>query len=382
MSASTTSTTFVDDAVDRTNNDRFPFEVLGELFSYIRDDPKAGDVALLERLLLVCRAWTCAALGHTQLWGYLNVYVSGKYTIDFWMKYIRSRLLRTGPVQLVDVCIGYDPRIVVWQMLPLLNLLSGENGEIARRWKSLVLCDSEGIIQTTHIDHFLSHPTPYLELIRLDYVHLSPQVRVLPVVSALRRADFVECDPSIPSMDMSRLQELNLSLYDDWSTQNLEPLQHAQNVVKLVIEAWRYWQFPKTTSFPHLKEAILRMPMASRALQGFVAPSLEILYIKIWTEKEVLCILECPGIKPAQLKKFTFATNPSSLQLEEISKLVTSFLLRTKRLETIECRDECALRMVAAAVIDHAISLDVCVVDHVGQSWSHEQLKANPRVLH
>ena len=222
MSVSTTSGSSPNGGAGRSTNGLLPFEILGEIFSHIRDDSTRGDVALMERLLLVCRAWTRAALGHPRLWAHISICICEKYPVNFWMAYSHSRLARMGSMQLIDVDIdcdddpsedSFDPVGFCYRPpAGLFSLISGERGQVARRWKTLGV-ESLQPMRGEPIDIFLSFPTPHLERIRLCSIELSPSVRPLPVTSALRSADFQLCGPAIPLVDTSQLLELALGLY-------------------------------------------------------------------------------------------------------------------------------------------------------------------------
>ncbi|KIM23273.1 hypothetical protein M408DRAFT_28069 [Serendipita vermifera MAFF 305830] len=193
----------------RHNTEKLPFDVLGRIFSYYVDEETIFHS--LETLLLVCRSWDQAALGHRSLWSRFKIYLGHYPTSQIWKKRLPSRLEKCGRKISLDIdlrnmlegaeaptdthnidiyhprtcsetndgpreCACYDAaRLCIYQSL---QTLTGNNGSICNRWRSLSLDlgwrSTPGMalnFALTELSNAFRFPTPHLTSLILKNVY-------------------------------------------------------------------------------------------------------------------------------------------------------------------------------------------------------------------
>jgi F-box-like len=220
-------------------NERLPFDVLGHIFSYYAIEEMIHYP--LETLLLVCKAWSHAAIGHRTLWSNLRIYLEHVPASAIWNARLPLRLARCGPDIPLDVDLRdfldvmgpseMDPEFEIQHLVPAftcaeaayyagqvgcschiavracinrsLRALVGDNGEICARWRSLTLYFGEG----GYVDgsNALSCATPILQHLELGRVWVdeeSATTHLFPDVRKLKRLSLFDCRiPSLPNCD-------------------------------------------------------------------------------------------------------------------------------------------------------------------------------------
>jgi hypothetical protein len=224
-------------------NDRLPYDVLYEIFDYYAKE-ESEDYPL-ETLLLVCRSWNEAALNHRLLWTWLDIPLHHICTVKLWLTRLPRRLERAGervPLEIslgrheeqrryrdkpfiCRVCKEYNPGNPYYEKPDfyihakrLLTMLTGTDGELCKRWKSLTL---RSINRGDFLCH-LSYPTPMLTMLRYEQIStLTAGIGkpILPSLPSLHTLHVVECKHLLlPKLDSIREFVVDLgSLLHPWS---------------------------------------------------------------------------------------------------------------------------------------------------------------------
>jgi hypothetical protein len=223
-------------------NLQLPFDVLGLVFSHYAEEENIQHP--LETLLLVCRSWSNAALGHRALWRNFRILIGHEPTISIWNARLPLRLARRAPDAPLDImlrnlldspyerCFDWftdtNPRKDEWcypcgakgwfseVTFPCrcvdaasacvdscLKLLTGKNGELSRQWRSfaLILGDSRRDKQSSsQVKEALSYPAPTLSSLVLRGLLFStitaPSPQLFPDTGALKHLTLLDCDLS------------------------------------------------------------------------------------------------------------------------------------------------------------------------------------------
>jgi hypothetical protein len=103
-----------------SNNERLPYDVLGLVFyQYTLISSNYGTIKH-EALLLVCRAWLFAAVGHRMLWSRMEMWIHGLKALPCWKIQVRLRLSKSSPTALLDVVpsmYGLKPNVTSDEIL-------------------------------------------------------------------------------------------------------------------------------------------------------------------------------------------------------------------------------------------------------------------------
>lgn len=245
-----------------TTGARFPFDVLGIIFDYYLDEETI--YFPLETMLLVCRSWNEAALGHRKLWARLKIYIGHFPTSEIWRSRLPRRLERAGHSTLLEIDLRSildspnRPRGLqadfnfdrcnrrehnTLSMLgcgcifaarhtvkALLVILTGPHGELCHRWKSLYLCLNSSTIS---VHQELAYPTPNLEAVWLERPAIARGVFILPSIPKLKTFEiFTPSFFTLPKVENVRnLVILGSGRWD----MDLSNLQTAVNVETLKI---------------------------------------------------------------------------------------------------------------------------------------------------
>lgn len=242
-------------ALQPVHNDTLPFDVLGDIFSHYALEETFRYP--LETLLLVCRAWADAALGHRALWSQLNIYLGHYPTCRSWDVRLPLRLERAGPETPLDIDIRTYlamPRFtqtqedvqndILFDYMPCnpygrlckcptiarasahraLERITGASGKFCARWRSLKLNlghREDGIRGTERVAINLSYPTPLLTTLALNNVQFDDDIslHIFPYIPLLRNITVVDCHlPSLPPVGDVRVAVIG------WK-ENLEDFQ-------------------------------------------------------------------------------------------------------------------------------------------------------------
>jgi hypothetical protein len=223
---------------DQTNP-QLPFDVLGLVFSHYADEETVEH--RLETLLLVCRAWSDAALGHCTLWTNFRIRMGHGLASWVWMRRLQRRLARSGPNTPLDIDVHTLPEDTdpandedqslseiekeIWNQTPChhrlpngdclcadqvsecahqaIRILGGEDGQHCVRWRSLKLRLSG--TDNANVAFALCHPTPNLTLLELVNFRLNSwhtTVVILPCIPLVKEVTLLDCFfPSFPSFE-------------------------------------------------------------------------------------------------------------------------------------------------------------------------------------
>ena len=222
-------------------NEKLPFDILGLVFTHYAQEETIWRP--LETLLLVCRSWSLAALGHRALWSNFRIYLGHDETSITWNARLPLRLDRCESECLLDIDIRNildlpneedapeetqsDESYVPWtcdptvrQMDPdaecvcfgvarecaesTLHTLAGLHGSLSARWRTLRLhLGQRGLrVGSKLLADALSHPTPNLTDLQFDQVCVGTEssgIDILPHATRVSRLIFLDCSfPSFP----------------------------------------------------------------------------------------------------------------------------------------------------------------------------------------
>jgi len=302
---------------------RFPFDVLGVIFDFYLDE-EAVDFPL-ETMLLVCRSWNEAALGHRNLWARLKIYLGHFPTSEVWTMRLPRRLERAGdstPLEIdlrsildspnspqgvrtdFDQCNRLYSNVFgdltcSWvhtarrTAKELLIMLTGSQGELCHRWKSLYL----GLSPHIDLGKGLAYPTPNLKALWLELPFIPLSIAILPSIPKLKTFEvFRPYSLPLPKIENVRhLVILDLSRVIDLSN-----LKTATNVETLTIGTR---EMSPTTSIPYS----LPQPLPRLSSMSFIGNSIP----------SSLNEIQAPNIRRLSLK----STYPTTLKAIVASSL-------------------------------------------------------------
>jgi hypothetical protein len=240
-----------------------PFDVLGVIFDYYRDEKTIQ--FSLETMLSVCRSWNEAAPGHRNLWARLKIYIGHFPTSKIWKSRLPRRLERAGDSTPLEIDLrsildspnppqGYQVNLDWYSrrvpnyfcdrscncagtarrtVKELLVLLAGPHGELCHRWKSLYLY--LGLYD--YLGKEMTYPTPNLEAVWLERPAIALGVCVLPSLPKLKTFKiFRPFFFIVPKID--NVRNLVILDSDSWET-DLSNLRTATNVETIEVEGLR-----------------------------------------------------------------------------------------------------------------------------------------------
>ncbi|KAG8805450.1 hypothetical protein FRC17_005505, partial [Serendipita sp. 399] len=278
---------------DLIGNGRLPFELLGHAFRYYLE----GESPLypLETLLLVCKAWNEAALGHHSLWATYRINLGDEKYTNLWLRRLPIRLHRAGAwtpfhidIYFVDLStrryggFGYArDRIDVARSNtpPLLLLLAGESGVLCARWKSLrLIIDSDSIQFTAHELAALTYPMPSLTSLHLRIHAIASDQKLFPELPSVRTLFLRDCNMAcLP--DMSNAREIYLdNVLCANNNQARYGLRNAPHVQYLHING-NGSSIAHSRVCPNLRTLYLECGNVAPSLQQATMPRLENLFI-------------------------------------------------------------------------------------------------------
>jgi len=129
------------------NAENLPHDVLCIIFEYYAESDHPSEP--LEALLLVCRSWSNAALNHRILWSTFDIEIDIANDPVYWTSCVERRLARCSVDTLIDVEMETSYAMKINKSPPfreacerLLLALTGDSGEIARRWRRFLPNDA------------------------------------------------------------------------------------------------------------------------------------------------------------------------------------------------------------------------------------------------
>ena len=89
------------DPTSSNQNERLPFDVLGDIFMFYAQQETID--CPIETLLLVCKSWHTAALGHRALWGQFRIHIGHRPPTHQLLVGVMRRLERSGGTVPLDI---------------------------------------------------------------------------------------------------------------------------------------------------------------------------------------------------------------------------------------------------------------------------------------
>jgi len=206
-----------------------PFETLGVIFSHYAEEETFQRP--LETLLLVCRAWNEAAVGHRTLWNNFKIHLGHGHISYVWSVRVSMRMARCGDniplyIELHTIPEGQDlalgngddseysyvyldrqscgyrsitgecrcANIAAECAYQALRVLAGPNGEHCARWRLLKL--HLNFVADRKVASALCDRTPnltYLELHGLRLEKRDLDLVVLPSMSEIKEVVLLDC---------------------------------------------------------------------------------------------------------------------------------------------------------------------------------------------
>lgn len=308
-------------------NEKLPFEILGKIMQILGDDVNhSEDPNAMDRIRLVCRSWMHAADGHPTLWSTIVIRM-GSHRVTFWLQYVRTRLRRSGAAPFLEISLLDSADRPWWPLFPdrgyyysvfceMLDVLVGEEGEVAARWKRFTYHGLSIPEQTPewlgeNIEHLLSFSTPHLELVEIVDLQSSSPKPLLPWTPSLKSLTWRNNDlHALRGLSMNRpllLKWVNLSMGSRISPLLYE-LPQAQNLVLLAIVGYVPWEFPEGSTFPMLLHLLIAgSSFNDRVMQHFSAPNIQTLALCV-PPNEMVIVLERSNLSLAKLRQLDLKT--------------------------------------------------------------------------
>lgn len=335
-----------------------PFDILYNVFSYCVefDHPSMP----LEALLLVCKSWLDAAIGHNRLWSTFDISITLLQDITYWVSCIKRRLVRGSMQTLLDIEItrGVGGSVQTsteissaWESL--LNVLTGQSGEVSIRWRRFVIEPIFIQVPTDPLVRSLSFPTPKLEEFRI--YGLKGDYSILPDTRSLKIFDAVGLViPQLPNLT----NVTDLTLYAQ-PGQNFDEkaVSLAVNVTTLTIRNWR--RFKLAAMYSRLQSLYIESFISENSLTAFSSPNLNELILAAEVGSDYLHVVSCKGIDLGGLKSATIGW-PYRIEdttIAEYMEGVRRFLMAATNLERLELWHGSMAMIVFKLLTDQCASL-------------------------
>jgi hypothetical protein len=276
-----------------------PYDVLCIVFEYYAESDHPSEP--LEALLLVCRSWSNTALSHGILWSTFDIEIDAVDDPAYWTSCVKRRLARCSVDTLIDVetQTSYAMKTTKSPLFHeacerLLLALTGDSGEIARRWRRFVPDNAFIFLPPETLAHCLSFPTPNLENFGLDF--LRGDFTILPDTSSLKTVYLRRLAiSSLP--DLSNVTDLRV----DVDKLDEEALAFAVNLVSLNIRQWV--PFKLNGIYAQLETLEIEGMVTEECLESFVAPKLIDLRLAVDRGCDYSHVVACKGIDMKTLKR-------------------------------------------------------------------------------
>jgi hypothetical protein len=238
-------------------NYALPFELLGEIFSHISEDPLN-----LRYAILVCRSWHNAVVHHANLW--TNIILGYNFLAHFQGArlrdgdaFVRLCISRSSPLPLhISIGTGYKARrsglgrVLYSQSFSLLkHILDSDSGELFRRCKSLSWTfDNIKVNGLSDADlaarAFISGSFPALEYMTIEnliasLLHprmVSPRLPRLKEVTLINHSE--EHSPFFHDDDFSNAERLAfiITFECDWMRDDVTYIRRFRNIRILILK--------------------------------------------------------------------------------------------------------------------------------------------------
>jgi hypothetical protein len=285
---------------------QLPFDILSQVFEeYLAQETPAYPV---ETLLRVCRSWSQAALHCARLWSTFNMHCDD---FVYWGRCILRRLLRCPSDRLLDIEMSSERSNLFmpggWTE-PVFETLTGPQGSIALRWRKFKVNDDARRLYdaagASILGKYCRYPTPNLRELEIRNVVSSRQV--FPVTPSLKIfSNFNVHLHSFP--DVTSATELHISMDKGFQ----RALSEASNVVKLEIRLAHFGNGQYRLSAPYMRLTALYLcpGLYEGSLDGFSAPALQELSLRLAQGSEFLEVASCKGIPFHQVKTISIEHN-------------------------------------------------------------------------
>jgi hypothetical protein len=333
-----------------------PFDVLGLIFYYYSGNETIRHP--LETLLLVCRAWSGAALGHRTIWNDIKIYIGHIPSSSIWRTRLPLRLARAGPVvplfiSIFDVfdmknednvteCVecdslyhnGFctDPSSASWAIHQdqcpcytdgteftefVLECLAGNNGELCARWKKfhVDLGYGPGHDVCRYLARALSYPTPSLMslLVENHVLDLVGYKRLTPLIEPPRLQELGVKPPQVPNFQT--LLEVELHGTEILNSSACSDLRSASRLQVLCLRHIRPEGVILPKHLPNLYSITIIGEEIPISVHCCKIPNLSTVSLEFTHHNPVVEIYMCPGIDLRNLQDLSliwFALGPYS----------------------------------------------------------------------
>ena len=295
-------------------NYALPFELLGEILSYISDDPLD-----LRYALLVCRSWYNATVHHANLW--VNIILGYKFLTRFLGvrlphgdAFVRLCLSRSSPLPLhISVhdpdCSNLYERAEAYDALECFFLVkyilvrnSGEPENLFQRCKYLSWFIFKGPAEVHLVSSALTCASlPALEYMTIKNLRIAKDelhVARFPRLPRLKEVRFIDhSEPWGHSFfhddDFAGAERLTFTITDKWHNNDLICMRRFQSIRTLILQETRRSGEPPWAGLGWpVKEVELPL-LEALALSG-----------SVWDD--VLTLIEAPGLKRMWIEENTF----------------------------------------------------------------------------
>jgi hypothetical protein len=311
----------VSSAHAKSNNERLPFEVLGLIFHQYSLESACPKLLKLETVLLVCKAWTLAALGHKTLWSRFAISIKNSESLRYWHQRVPLWVSRSSTTCLFDIEIILNPdhpscrpeHFSSEEQLLLASIVSdltGLDGEIARRWRTLRAIGVHDIYDCTCFVPLLSFPTP--NLIDLDIKRIRSLDGSFPETPILKKVHIEHSGWNYPNLE--NVTDLTICAQGQLQFDE-EAVSNAQKLVKL--SAYCISTYSLKGCFPLLEYLRLEFIQDEEFLNSFSAPHLKTLSLRCGDAESYYLMSQCPGIQFQALERLELDAEQYDNDLDE-----------------------------------------------------------------
>ncbi|KIM23252.1 hypothetical protein M408DRAFT_28048 [Serendipita vermifera MAFF 305830] len=347
------------------DNAKVPFDILGLIFAHYAE----GETIRfpLETLLLVCRDWNRAALGHRALWSDFKIYLGHESTSIMWNVRLPQRLARCGPDCLLDIDLRNILEIMNEEEAPevthgdalyipsscardpdeewgtecycfdiartcvesSLSELSGPDGSFCWRWRTLrlELGHSPWHPGSRLLTNALSYPTPNLKVVYFDHVWLETRVAekiVLPNTSGVLDLTLLDCElPSLHTFDdvhEAMVGWRDLAGYPP----PLRALHGAKRIQTLGLWSDSSGRIQLPSQLHQLQTLHIKADHIPAELSTIEFPLLNTLAVCWAIQNPIPTILRCRGIPINNLRKITIESTLHTFKINSEDEYVTA----------------------------------------------------------
>ena len=317
--------------------ENLPHDVLCIIFEYYAESDSPSEP--LEALLLVCRSWSNAALSHGILWSTFDIEIDTVNDPAYWTSCVKRRLARCSVDTLIDVETQTSYDMKTTESPPfyeacerLLLALTGDSGEIARRWRCFLPNDAFMFLPPETLAHCLSFPTPNLQEFGLDW--LKGDFTILPDTSSLKTLYLRRVTiSSFPDLSNVTTLQVDVDKLDE------KALAFAPKVVNLNIRQWV--PFKLNGTYTQMETLEIEGTITEECLELFSAPKLSTVTLAVDRGSDYSNVVACKGIDMKNLKQANIGW-PYRIEDDTVAKYVDGvrhFLAAAVNLELLVLED-------------------------------------------